>query len=63
MKGGALVIRTLPNGPEKQSCDYSKTNPTYMTREAMVWAREHLGIDHILLDLPSADREVRFAAV
>ena len=52
----ALVIRTLPNTKEKKSRHYSETNWTYLTEEAMVFIRER-GIKHLLIDLPSVDRE------
>ena len=52
----ALVIRTLPNTKEKKSRHYSETNWTYLTEEAMVFIREK-NIKHLLIDLPSVDRE------
>lgn len=52
----ALVIRTMPNTKEKKSRHYSETNWTYLTEEAMVFIREQ-GIQHVLIDLPSVDRE------
>lgn len=52
----ALVIRTLPNLEEKKSKNYSHTNPPYLSEEAAVFIRE-LGIQHLLIDLPSVDRE------
>lgn len=51
-----LVLRTLPNSIEKKSAWYSGQNPPYVTPAAMRRVRE-LGVDHLLLDLPSADRE------
>lgn len=53
----ALIIRTLPNGPEKLSRQYSETNPPYIDVEAIPYILER-GVDHILIDLPSVDREV-----
>ncbi len=54
----ALIIRTLPNNAHhKQQRDYSNTNPTYLSNEAMHWIRHELHIEHLLLDLPSVDRE------
>lgn len=54
----ALVIRTLPNlKSNKRSRDYSDANPPYLTTEAMRWIRDELEIEHLLLDLPSVDRE------
>ncbi|MBA6153158.1 cyclase family protein [Gelidibacter maritimus] len=52
----ALVIRTLPNTKNKKSRHYSETNWTYLTEEAVVFIREH-GVKHLLIDLPSVDRE------
>ena len=53
----ALIIRTLPNGADKLSKQYSNTNPPYLEKEAMQFIHEN-GIDHILIDLPSVDKEV-----
>jgi len=52
----ALVIRTLPNMKDKKKRQYSETNWTYLLEEAMVFIRES-GIKHLLIDLPSVDRE------
>ncbi|MES2628567.1 MAG: cyclase family protein [Bacteroidota bacterium] len=52
----ALIIRTLPNAEEKKSMDYSNTNPPYLTLSAAHWLVEN-GVQHLLLDLPSVDRE------
>lgn len=52
----ALVIRTLPNQTNKQTYHYSNTNPPYLHRDAAAWLVE-IGIKHLLLDLPSVDRE------
>lgn len=52
----ALVIRTLPNTREKLSRHYSHTNPPYITEEAMQFLVGK-GIQHLLVDLPSVDRE------
>jgi len=52
----ALVIRTLPNTKEKLSKQYSNTNPPYLKEEAVKYLVE-LGIDHLLVDLPSVDKE------
>ncbi|MEO5788690.1 cyclase family protein [Gelidibacter sp.] len=55
-KPEALVVRTLPNTKSKKNRHYSETNWTYLTEEAMVFIRER-GILHVLIDLPSVDRE------
>ncbi len=52
----ALVIRTLPNDDLKQHQKYSHTNPPYLTEDAVVFLRE-AGIEHLLIDLPSVDKE------
>lgn len=52
----ALVIRTLPNGKDKMNRVYSGTNPPYLDPEAAKHLRE-IGVKHLLLDLPSVDRE------
>jgi arylformamidase len=53
----ALIIRTLPNSVGKRNKKYSGANPPYVTEESI----KHLvslGIEHVLIDLPSLDREV-----
>ena len=52
----ALIIATLPNEEEKMSRNYSGSNPTYIHPEAMEYIVE-LGIEHLLVDFPSVDRE------
>lgn len=52
----AVVIRTLPNKPEKCQTNYSHTNPTYLHHEAALWLRQQ-GVEHLLIDTPSVDRE------
>ncbi len=52
----ALIIRTLPNSIEKKIRQYSGTNPAYMAKEAADFLRLN-NIQHVLLDLPSIDRE------
>ena len=52
----ALIIRSLPNHEDKCSRNYSGTNPPYLTPEAMEYIVQQ-GIEHLLLDLPSVDRE------
>ncbi|MFI5149672.1 MAG: cyclase family protein [Bacteroidia bacterium] len=55
-KPEALIIRTLSNPPEKINVHYSHTNPVYLTEEAALFIHER-GIDHLLVDMPSVDRE------
>lgn len=53
----AIVIRTLPNLAEKEVHHYSNTNPPYLHESAAQYI-DSLGIDHLLIDLPSVDKEV-----
>ncbi len=53
----ALIIRTLSNGLNKLTMQYSNTNPPYMLKEAIEYINER-GIQHLLIDLPSVDKEV-----
>lgn len=52
----AVVIRTLPNPTGKKHRHYSHTNPPYLLEEAALFLRE-IGVRHLLVDLPSVDRE------
>jgi len=52
----ALIVRTLPNPPDKIHRDYSGTNPPYFDPKAAEYFAQ-LGITHLLTDLPSVDRE------
>lgn len=52
----ALIIRTLPNLTDKLNRNYSGTNPTYLSADFCKRVRE-MGYKHLLLDLPSVDRE------
>lgn len=52
----AIIIRTLPNEKEKLSRKYSNTNPPYLDESAARFIRES-GIKHLLIDLPSVDKE------
>ena len=51
----ALIIRTLPNQPDKQHQNYSDSTPPYLSREAAGLLLER-GIEHLVVDLPSIDR-------
>ena len=55
-KPEAIVIRTLPNAKEKKTTNYSSTNPTYMEEALAKWLRNQ-GVEHLLIDTPSVDRE------
>ncbi|WP_269224087.1 cyclase family protein [Flavobacterium sp. IMCC34518] len=52
----AIIIRTLPNFKIKKSQKYSNTNPPYLAEDAALFIREN-GIKHLLIDLPSVDKE------
>ncbi len=52
----ALIIRTLPNDGRKLNLNYSGANPPYLHHETAEWLAA-CGVQHLLLDLPSVDRE------
>ncbi len=52
----SLVVRTLPNNTTKTFQQYSHSNPPYFSQGAATYIRE-LGVQHLLVDLPSIDRE------
>jgi kynurenine formamidase len=52
----AIIIRTNPNNSDKKSKNYSHSNPPYLLEKAATYIRE-IGIKHLLIDLPSVDRE------
>lgn len=52
----AVVIRTKPNSEVKKTQQYSHTNWPYLLEEAALYLRE-MGVEHLLIDLPSVDRE------
>lgn len=52
----ALIIRTLPNDELKLRQNYSGSNPPYLHHEAAQYLVK-CGVQHLLLDLPSVDRE------
>lgn len=56
-KPEAIVIRTLGNSPAKLKMQYTGTNPVYMTEESVLFLNS-IGVEHILLDTPSVDKEV-----
>ncbi|MCW3077022.1 MAG: Metal-dependent hydrolase [Bacteroidetes bacterium] len=55
-KPEAVVIRTLSNGLNKLTHQYSNTNPPYIQKDAITFLNE-LGVEHILIDMPSIDKE------
>ncbi|PCJ27707.1 MAG: metal-dependent hydrolase [Flavobacteriales bacterium] len=52
----AIVIRTLPNDYNKLSMQYSNTNPTFIDYKAVQFLIDN-GIEHLLIDTPSVDKE------
>jgi len=51
----ALIIRTLPNSDRKRSQDYSRQPAAFLSLPAATLIVEQ-GIEHLVLDVPSADR-------
>lgn len=54
--GEALIVRSLPNDGTKLHANYSDTNPPYFD-VSCVEKLLKANIDHLLIDLPSVDRE------
>lgn len=55
-KREALVIRTLPNLKEKMERNYTGSNPPYLLEQTAAFIAERK-ISHLLVDLPSVDKE------
>jgi len=55
LTGGALLLRS-PSAPFKHLGRWSGTNPPYLT-PALVQFALALGVEHLLVDLPSVDKE------
>lgn len=53
----AVVLRTLPNTDSKKAQSYSGTNPPYI-EAALAEYLASQNTQHLLIDLPSVDREV-----
>ncbi len=51
----ALVVRTLPNTPEKLQRNYDRVPAAYFDSEAMHWIVSN-GVTALVVDLPSLDR-------
>src|SRR5690606_3018531 len=51
----AIILRTGKD--DRQHKNWSNTNPPYLEDVAAAWLAK-MGVDHLLLDLPSVDREV-----
>jgi kynurenine formamidase len=56
LKPEAIVIRTLSNGLNKLTTQYSNTNPPYILKDGIDFLTE-LGVEHLLIDMPSIDKE------
>lgn len=52
-----VIVRTTPNAEEKRRQKWNGTNPPFFTVEAMKLLAETHGFQHLLVDLPSVDRE------
>lgn len=57
LEDGAVVIRTLPNSTGKLIKKYSGANPPYFHEETLEFLN-NLKIRHLLVDLPSVDKEM-----
>ena len=55
-KRDAIILRTIPNTREKLSKQYSHTNWTYLKEDAVKFLVSK-GVKHLLIDLPSIDKE------
>lgn len=53
----AVVMRTMPNDASKKKRQYSGSNPPYLQPQLTDYLAT-LGVEHLLLDLPSVDKEV-----
>ena len=56
LKGGALIVRTLPNSSDKISAKYDDTNVPGYFSDAAIELIVRFGVKHLLVDLPSIDR-------
>lgn len=56
-KPEAIILRTIDNSPAKLEMNWSNTNPPYLEEDAAKFIAA-LGVDHLLIDLPSVDKEV-----
>ncbi len=55
-KRDAIILRTIPNTREKLSRQYSHTNWPYLKEDAVKFMLSK-GVKHLLIDLPSIDKE------
>lgn len=56
-KTEAVIIRSAPNSKDKLTRMYSGTNPPYLDHRITLKLKEE-GVKHLLIDLPSLDKEV-----
>jgi kynurenine formamidase len=56
LRGGVVVLRTLPNADSKRTAQWGGTNPPYLTPSAAAWLVGE-GVHAVVVDLPSLDRE------
>lgn len=52
-----LVLRSLPNPDTKKKMHHSGTNPPFLSEQAIQFLCEK-GVQHLLVDLPSVDKEI-----
>ena len=52
----AIILRTLPNNELKRNRSYTGTNPPYLDARIATYLISK-GIEHVLIDLPSVDKE------
>ena len=52
----AIILRTLPNNELKRNHSYTGTNPPYLDARIATYLISK-GIEHVLVDLPSVDKE------
>lgn len=55
-KREAVIIRTLPNTKDKLTRQYANSNPPYLSEAAAIYLKNK-GVKHLLIDLPSVDKE------
>ena len=55
-EAAAIAVRTQPNDDFKGVTNYSGANPPYIHHEAVAYLAA-CGVEHLLIDLPSVDRE------
>ena len=51
----SLILRTLPNTENKKSLNYDENPAPFLTHDAIDFITE-IGVQHLLIDLPSIDR-------